>query len=97
MSSYRSHRRTTRAEPVPGPMAGSDRPAGRREQAADPSLLHNALRAPIVGLFLAAVSAATSFTWPPYHPVWSIIIIIIAISVTVIPGPHQHGRDFAED
>lgn len=48
-----------------------------------------------MGLILAAVSAVTNFMWPPYHPVWS-FIIIIAISVTVIRGLTAHGCDFAE-
>jgi hypothetical protein len=57
-------------------------------------LLSGAVWARTVGVFMAVVSAVVSFAWIPYYPVWS--IILIAIAVTVIWALTAHGRDMVE-
>jgi hypothetical protein len=44
-----------------------------------------------VGVFVAAASALWNFAWLPYYPVWS--IILIAIAIAVIWALTAHGRD----
>jgi hypothetical protein len=44
-----------------------------------------------VGVLIAAGSAVTSFLWLPYQPVWS--SVLIAMAVAVIWALSVHGRD----
>jgi hypothetical protein len=44
-----------------------------------------------VGVIVAGLSAIWNFAWLPYYPVWSILLIAIAISV--IWALTAHGRD----
>lgn len=44
-----------------------------------------------VGVVAAALSAVVNFAWLPYQPVWS--TIMIAIAVSVIWALTVHGRD----
>ena len=44
-----------------------------------------------VGVFAAAGVIVTNFTWLPYSPVWS--TILIAIGISVIWALTAHGRD----
>ena len=46
-----------------------------------------------VGVLVAALSAVVNFAWLPYAPVWS--TIMIAIAVAVIWALTVHGRDMA--
>lgn len=46
-----------------------------------------------VGVILAIVSAAASFAWLPWYPIWA--VIIIALNVFVIWALTAHGRDLA--
>jgi hypothetical protein len=43
------------------------------------ALLAGQLWARAIGIALAALSAIANFLWLPYHPVWSIIVIALAI------------------
>ena len=45
----------------------------------------------IVGVIVAGLSAIVSFSWLPYQPVWS--TIMIAVAVSVIWALTAHGRD----
>jgi hypothetical protein len=47
----------------------------------------------IIGTWVAAVSAVVNFAWLPYQPWWSILMIIL--SVSVIWALTAHGRDIA--
>jgi hypothetical protein len=47
-----------------------------------------------VGVAVAAVSATVNFAWLPYYPVWS--GVMIAMAVAVIWSLTVHGRDLAE-
>lgn len=47
-----------------------------------------------VGVVAAALSAIASFAWLPYQPVWS--SIMIAVAVAVIWALTVHGRDITE-
>ena len=44
-----------------------------------------------VGVIVASLSALWNFAWLPYYPVWS--IILIAIAIAVIWALTAHGRD----
>ena len=44
-----------------------------------------------VGVICATVSALVSFAWIPLYPIWSIVLILI--DVTVIWALTVHGRD----
>ena len=44
-----------------------------------------------VGVIVAGLSAIWNFAWLPYYPVWS--IIMIAVAVAVIWALTAHGRD----
>ncbi|MDX2378273.1 MAG: hypothetical protein QNM02_00765 [Acidimicrobiia bacterium] len=44
-----------------------------------------------VGVIIASLSALWNFAWLPYYPVWS--IILIAIAIAVIWALTAHGRD----
>ena len=44
-----------------------------------------------VGVIVAGLSALWNFAWLPYYPVWS--IILIAIAIAVIWALTAHGRD----
>lgn len=46
-----------------------------------------------VGVIVAGLSAIWNFAWLPYYPVWSILLIAVAISV--IWALTAHGRDIA--
>lgn len=46
-----------------------------------------------VGVAVAGVSAIANFAWLPYYPVWS--VLMIAIAVTVIWSLTVHGSDIA--
>ena len=48
-----------------------------------------------VAVIVAAVSIIVNFTWLPYYPVWS--ILIIAFDVFVIWAVTAHGRDITVD
>ena len=47
-----------------------------------------------VGVIVAAISILVNFTWLPYYPVWS--ILIIAFDVFVIWAVTAHGRDIVD-
>jgi hypothetical protein len=47
-----------------------------------------------VGVVLAALSAIANFAWLPYQPVWS--VVMIAVAVAVIWALTVHGRDVTE-
>ena len=44
---------------------------------------------------MAVISAIANFLFLPYYPVWSILIIIL--NVTVIWALTAHGRDVTRD
>ena len=44
-----------------------------------------------VGVIIAGLAAIVNFAWLPYYPVWS--IILIAIAIAVIWALTAHGRD----
>lgn len=44
-----------------------------------------------VGVVVAGLSALVNFAWLPYYPVWS--IVMIAVAVAVIWALTAHGRD----
>ena len=46
-----------------------------------------------VGVIVAGLAAIWNFTWLPYYPVWS--IIMIAVAIAVIWALTVHGRDIA--
>ena len=46
-----------------------------------------------VGVIAAALSAIATFAWLPYQPVWS--SIMIAVAVAVVWALTVHGRDLA--
>ena len=48
-----------------------------------------------VGVLIAIGSAISAFMWLPIQPVWS--VILIAIAVSVIWALTAHGRDIAEE
>jgi hypothetical protein len=58
------------------------------------SLWTGAVWARTVGVYLAVLSAIANFAFIPYQPVWS--IVMIAIAVTVIWALTAHGRDIVE-
>ncbi len=47
-----------------------------------------------VGVVAAGLSMLVNFAWLPYYPVWS--ILMIAIAVAVIWALTVHGRDIAQ-
>ena len=47
-----------------------------------------------VGVVLAGLSAVVNFAWLPYYPVWSIVMIFLAIAV--IWALTVHGRDITD-
>ncbi len=47
-----------------------------------------------VAVIVAAVSIIVNFTWLPYYPVWS--ILIIAFDIFVIWAVTAHGRDIVD-
>ena len=47
-----------------------------------------------VGVIVAAVAAVANFLWLPYYPVWSIIMIFLAVAV--IWALTVHGRDITD-
>jgi len=46
-----------------------------------------------VGVAVATVSALVNFAWLPYYPVWS--VLMIALAIAVIWSLTVHGRDIA--
>jgi dolichyl-phosphate-mannose--protein O-mannosyl transferase len=57
-------------------------------------ILRGAVWARTVGVIVAIVVAVENFMFIPIYPVWS--IIIIAVAVTVIWALTAHGRDMIE-
>jgi len=51
------------------------------------------LAARIVAIAMATLAAIANFLWLPYYPIWS--VIVIALAVTVIWALTAHGRDIA--
>ena len=47
-----------------------------------------------VGVVVAIASALVNFAWLPYYPVWS--VLMIALAVAVIWALTVHGRDIAK-
>ena len=45
------------------------------------ALLSGQVWARAIGMLLAGLSAIASFAWLPYYPVWSIVVIALAIAV----------------
>jgi uncharacterized membrane protein (DUF106 family) len=45
------------------------------------ALLSGALWARVIGIILAVLSVIATFMWVPYYPVWSIILIGLAVGV----------------
>ena len=62
--------------------------------AAGIGILSGNVLARAVGVILAAVSAVANFAWLPYYPVWSIVMIFLAIAV--IWALTVHGRDVTD-
>jgi hypothetical protein len=54
-------------------------------------LYSGAVWARTLGVIMAVISAIANFLFIPYYPVWSILIIVI--DVTVIWALTTHGRD----
>ncbi len=52
------------------------------------------LAARVVAVVVAAVSVIANFAWLPYQPVWSTIMIVLAIGV--IWALTTHGHDLAD-
>lgn len=46
-----------------------------------------------VGVVVAGLAAIANFAWLPHQPVWSTIMIAIAIAIAVIWALTAHGRD----
>lgn len=57
-------------------------------------ILSGNVAARTVGVVLAGLSAVVNFAWLPYYPVWSIVMIFLAIAV--IWALTVHGRDIAD-
>jgi hypothetical protein len=57
-------------------------------------LLSGSVIARTIGVLMALGSALTGFAWLPYHPVWG--VTIIAVAITVIWALTAHGRDAAD-
>ncbi|HEX6247130.1 MAG TPA: hypothetical protein VFZ64_04615 [Nocardioidaceae bacterium] len=55
------------------------------------ALFQGATWARVVAVVLASLSILASFTWMPYYPVWS--LLLIAFDVVVIWAVTAHGRD----
>ncbi|WP_232827559.1 DUF7144 family membrane protein [Jiangella endophytica] len=55
------------------------------------ALFTGSVAARFVGVVLAALSMLAAFAWLPYYPVWS--IVIIAVAVSVVWALTIHGRD----
>jgi hypothetical protein len=47
-----------------------------------------------VGVIIAGLSILWNFAWLPYYPIWS--VILIAVAVAVIWALTAHGRELAE-
>ena len=58
------------------------------------SLFRGSTWARVVGIFLASVAAISNFLFIPFYPIWS--LVIIAIAVFVIWALAAHGRALAE-
>jgi len=55
------------------------------------SLLKGAVWARTIGVLVALVSAVANFSWLPYQPIWS--SVMIAVCIAVIWALTVHGRD----
>ncbi|SDU68043.1 DUF7144 family membrane protein [Jiangella alkaliphila] len=55
------------------------------------ALLTGSVAARAVGVVLAALSMLAAFAWLPYYPIWS--VVIIAVAVSVVWALTVHGRD----
>jgi hypothetical protein len=47
-----------------------------------------------VGVIVAGLAAVANFLWLPYYPVWSIVMIFLAVAV--IWALTVHGRDITD-
>ena len=47
-----------------------------------------------VGVIIAGLSVLWNFAWLPYYPVWS--VILIAVAVAIIWALTAHGRELSE-
>jgi hypothetical protein len=54
-------------------------------------LFQGAVWARAVGVTVAGVSAVVNFAWLPWYPIWS--VLMIALAVAVIWALTAHGRD----
>lgn len=57
-------------------------------------LFRGAVWARTVGVIVAVISAIVNFAWLPWYPVWS--LVMIAIAITVIWALTAHGRDIVD-
>ena len=57
-------------------------------------ILSGNILARTVGVVAAGVAAVANFLWLPYYPVWSIVMIFLAVAV--IWALTVHGRDIAD-
>ncbi len=55
------------------------------------ALITGSVAARAVGVVLAALSMLAAFAWLPYYPIWS--VVIIAVAVAVVWALTVHGRD----
>ena len=58
------------------------------------ALFQGATWARVVGIFMASLSAIANFLFIPYYPIWS--LLIIALAVLVIWALAAHGRALAQ-
>lgn len=58
------------------------------------ALFTGSVAARVVGVVLAALSMLAAFAWLPYYPVWS--VVIIAVAVSVVWALTIHGRDITD-
>lgn len=57
-------------------------------------LFAGAVWARTIGVIVASVSVVANFLWLPYYPIWS--LVLIALAVFVIWALTVHGRDITE-
>jgi hypothetical protein len=62
--------------------------------AAGAALFAGEMWARVLAVVLACLSIIVNFTWLPYYPVWS--MVVIAFNVFVIWALTAHGRDIAD-
>lgn len=54
-------------------------------------LFAGAIWARTIGVIIASVSVVANFLWLPYYPIWS--LVLIALAIAVIWALTIHGRD----